>query len=167
MTRKPMHSFLAKQLGEQLLRQGLRCAVAESCTGGSLAASITDIPGSSQWFECGFITYSNESKQELLGVSPAVIGSEGAVSEAVVRAMAEGVLTHSRADVSVSISGVAGPGGGTEEKPVGTVWMAWASNAQPTAAQCFLFSGDRLAIRTQAVEESLKRLLSFICQEKL
>lgn len=156
-----MHHDLATKLGQQLLRHGLRCAVAESCTGGSLAAAITDIPGSSQWFDCGFITYSNESKQQLLGVSPNVITSEGAVSEAVVRAMAEGVLTHSRADVSVSISGVAGPDGGSEEKPVGTVWIAWASNAQPTAVQCFLFSGDRFAIRAQAVQASLEGLMKF------
>ena len=161
MTKKSMHYLLAEKLGEQLLRCGLRCAVAESCTGGSLAAAMTDIPGSSQWFDCGFITYSNQSKQQLLGVSPAVIASEGAVSEAVVRAMAEVVLTHSRADVSVSISGVAGPDGGSEEKPVGTVWMAWASNTQLTAVQRFLFSGDRLAIRTQAVQASLEGLMRF------
>lgn len=165
MSQKSMQYLLAEKLGEHLLRQGLRCAVAESCTGGSLAAAITDVPGSSQWFDCGFITYSNESKQQLLGVSPTVIASEGAVSEAVVRAMAEGVLTHSRADMSVSISGVAGPDGGSEEKPVGTVWIAWASHSQLTAVHKFLFAGDRFAIRVQAVQASVEGLIQFIYEK--
>ena len=141
------------------MSHNLCCAVAESCTGGSLAAAITDIPGSSQWFDRGFITYTNESKQQMLGVPEPMIASFGAVSEAVVRAMAEGVLANSRADVSVAISGIAGPGGGSLEKPIGTVWIAWAFNTQPTSAQCFLFPGDRLAIRQQAVLAGLDGLL--------
>lgn len=156
------HSIIythAKKLGEVLLGQDLRCGVAESCTGGGLAAAITDVPGSSQWFDRGFITYSNESKQQMLGVTQKMIGLFGAVSEAVVRAMAEGVLRNSRADVSVAISGVAGPDGGSLDKPVGTVWIAWGSSAKPTLARCFHFSGDRFEIRQQAVLAGLEGLI--------
>ena len=126
----------ANQLGKILLKRHLQCVVAESCTGGGVAAAVTDIPGSSQWFDRGFVTYSNASKQQMLGVPESMIASEGAVSEAVVRAMAEGALAASAAHVSVAISGIAGPDGGTLEKPVGTVWFAWASTLQPTHAQC-------------------------------
>lgn len=152
---------LAIKLGEILIQRNACCAVAESCTGGALAAAITDIAGSSQWFERGFVTYSNQSKQQMLGVPEQTILVHGAVSEPVVRAMAEGVLQHSRADVSVSISGIAGPAGGSKDKPVGTVWIAWASLGQPTIAQCFLFAGDRLAIRQQAVWIALDGLIKY------
>ena len=150
---------LAHQLGKLLLKHHLRCAVAESCTGGSLAAAITDIAGSSQWFDRGLVTYSNESKTELLGIPESVIFSQGAVSEATARAMAQGMLAISKAQVSVSITGIAGPAGGSPEKPIGTVWLAWASDSQPTHAQCYLFKGDRLAIRQQAVHVALEGLI--------
>jgi PncC family amidohydrolase len=142
---------LAKQFGDLLVRHNLRCTVAESCTGGSLAAAITDIPGSSQWFDRGFVTYTNEAKHEMLGVPKEIIASFGAVSEQVVQAMAIGALAASHADISIAISGIAGPSGGSDDKPVGTVWIAWASKVQPVSAKCFLFSGDRFAIRQQAV----------------
>lgn len=151
--------MLASKLGERLSSKNLRCVVAESCTGGSLAAAITDIPGSSQWFDRGFITYSNASKQQMLSVPERMIASEGAVSEAVVRAMAEGARAASAANISVAISGVAGPDGGSPEKPVGTVWFAWASDVSPTQTQCYLLIGDRLEIRRQAVNIALEGLL--------
>ena len=150
---------LADKLGSILLKQNLRCAVAESCTGGSLAAAITDIPGSSQWFERGFVTYSNEAKMEMLAVPAVVITSQGAVSEATARAMAEGAIAKSHAEVGLSITGIAGPGGGSIEKPVGTVWIAWADHLMPTRAQCYLFKGDRATIRQQSVQVALEGLI--------
>ncbi len=152
-------SHLAQQLGMVLLARKLRCVVAESCTGGALAAAITEIAGSSQWFERGFITYTNEAKIELLAVPHSVISSQGAVSEGTVRAMVRGALDASHADVSVAISGVAGPGGGSPDKPVGTVWLAWACENKPIRAQCYLFKGDRKRIRQQAVEAALEGLI--------
>ncbi len=150
---------LAEKLGQLLLQRKLRCAVAESCTGGSLAATITDVAGSSQWFDRGFVTYTNEAKEEVLAVSADMIAREGAVSEATVCAMAEGTIACSHAKVSAAISGIAGPGGGTPKKPVGTVWIAWAGNLQPTHAQCYFFEGDRAAIRQQAVQAALEGLI--------
>ena len=150
---------IAEKLGNILLAHKLYCTVAESCTGGGLAAAITDIPGSSQWFERGFITYTNEAKMEMLSVPENIIASQGAVSEATVRSMAEGAIQYSHADVRVAISGIAGPGGGSLEKPVGTVWIAWAGNARPISAHCYLFVGDRIAIREQAVLVALEGLI--------
>jgi nicotinamide-nucleotide amidase len=150
---------LSNQLGQVLLRHGLRCVTAESCTGGGLSAAITEIPGSSQWFDRGFVTYTNQAKRQMLGVPDAVIASFGAVSEAVVRSMAEGALLVSEADISVAISGVAGPDGGSLEKPVGTVWLAWAGLSAPTKAVGYCFAGDRLSIRQQAVETALEGLI--------
>ncbi len=154
---------LSRDLGHRLLSQSRCCAVAESCTGGGIAAAITDIPGSSQWFDRGFVTYTNASKHEMLDVPESLIIAHGAVSEAVVRAMADGALIHSHADMSVAVSGVAGPGGGSLEKPVGTIWFAWASHLQPTQTDCFTLSGDRLAIRQQAVHIALNGLLTRCC----
>lgn len=151
---------LAEQLGAILLKRKLRCAVAESCTGGALAAAITDVPGSSQWFDRGFVTYTNPSKQELLGVPKQVITLHGAVSEETVRYMAEGAVARSDAFVSASISGIAGPSGGSIDKPVGTVWIAWAGDYQPTHAECFLFKGNRAAVREQAVKAALRGLIN-------
>ena len=151
--------MLAEKLGAILLSRNLKCAVAESCTGGSLAAAITDIPGSSQWFDRGFVTYSNESKQQMLGVSADLIASDGAVSEAVVRAMAEGAIKTSSASISVAISGVAGPDGGSLEKPVGSVWIAWADALHATQAQYYWFAGDRQAVGQQAITVALKNLI--------
>ncbi|MEW6446410.1 MAG: CinA family protein [Pseudomonadota bacterium] len=150
---------LACRLGQALAERGMRLAVAESCTGGWLAKAVTDMPGSSAWFDRGFITYSNLSKQEMLGVSEAVLQAHGAVSEACVRAMAEGALVHSPADVSVAISGIAGPGGATPGKPLGVVWVAWARHGAETSARMFHFKGDREAVRAQAVVAGCEGLL--------
>ena len=157
---------LAERLGSALLKRKLNCAVAESCTGGSLAAAMTDIPGSSQWFERGFVTYSNKAKTDMLGVDHFIIASEGAVSESTVRAMAEGALIHSEADVSIAITGIAGPAGGGPDKPVGTVWIACALDLRLTKAQCYLFKGDRAAIRQQAVQTALDELMRLILNKE-
>ncbi len=150
------------RLAEQLIRHGLLLAVAESCTGGWLAKVCTDISGSSNWFDRGFVTYSNSAKQQMLGVSGQTLQVEGAVSEAVVIEMVTGVLQQSDAHIAVSISGVAGPGGGTEEKPVGTVWFAWKRTSMPAVAGCCHFDGDRNEVRRQAVERALQGLLEIV-----
>ncbi len=154
---------LARRLGDRLLGLDLRITCAESCTGGWIAKTLTDIPGSSQWFERGFVTYSNEAKQELLGVPATMIQRHGAVSEPCVRAMTEGALRHSHAQVAVAVSGIAGPGGGSPEKPVGLVWLAWENAATGrTQAREHHFSGDREAIRRQAVAAALQGLLRLL-----
>lgn len=145
------------QLSVQLQARGWMLATAESCTGGMIAAACTDLPGSSQWLERGFVTYSNAAKTELLGVPALLIEQHGAVSEQVVRAMAQGAIQHSQAQASVAVSGVAGPGGGTNEKPVGTVWIAWAVQAQ-VHTQHYRFQGDRAAIRQQTTLHALLQL---------
>lgn len=150
------------QLAELLTQQGLLLAVAESCTGGWLAKVCTDISGSSNWFDRGFVTYSNRAKQQMLGVNEQTLLLEGAVSEAVVIEMVTGVLQHSDARVAVSISGVAGPDGGTDEKPVGTVWFAWKRTSMPVVTCCHHFDGNRNDIRHQAVERSLQGLLDLV-----
>lgn len=150
---------LAEKLGKVLILRKLFCTVAESCTGGSLAAAITDIPGSSQWFERGFITYSDVAKSEMLAVPDTILASHGAVSQPTVCAMAEGAIEASHSHVSVAISGIAGPSGGTPEKPVGTVWLAWAGGFTPTYADCYFFEGDRAAIREKAVHVALEGLI--------
>ena len=144
------------QLGEQLLAQNLILATAESCTGGWLSKIITDIDGSSRWFECALVTYSNQSKRDLLGVSQASLDQFGAVSLPVVKQMVLGLLDRCNANLGVSISGIAGPGGGSAEKPVGTVWMAWAKPGVVIESMKFEFSGDRELVRLQAVAEALK-----------
>jgi len=149
------------QISLRLKAQGHRLAVAESCTGGLLAAACTHQSGSSDWFDRGFVTYSNDAKSELLGVPGALIDAEGAVSEAVVRAMADGVLRHSQAQVSVAVSGVAGPTGGSAAKPVGTVWFAWCVGGE-THSEMQHFPGDRAAVRAAAVRYALQRLLSHL-----
>jgi nicotinamide-nucleotide amidase len=150
---------LARCLGDALFAREWRAATAESCTGGLIAASLTDIPGSSAWFDRGFVTYSNAAKRELLGVQPDTLAGHGAVSEAVVREMAEGALARSDSQLAVAVSGIAGPGGATPEKPLGTVWLAWAGPGMATRARCFQFDGDRQAVRRQAVEAALQGLL--------
>lgn len=146
--------------GEQLIAslraKGLKLATAESCSGGLIAAALTEIPGSSDVFERGFITYSNEAKMEMLGMPKGVLDRHGAVSAAVAVAMAEGALRHSKADVSVAVTGIAGPAGGSEAKPVGLVYIAAARRGTPAAAQRFLF-GDigRGAVRAASVREAL------------
>ncbi len=141
---------------------GLRVATAESCTGGLVAAALTAVPGASDSMERGFVTYSNEAKTELLGVPAALIAAHGAVSEAVARAMAEGALAHARADAAVSITGIAGPGGGSREKPVGTVHFAACRRNGPTLHRHRLFSGDRDAVRLQAALEALDLLAAIL-----
>lgn len=149
---------LAEELAHDLRQAGLALATAESCTGGWLAQVLTSVPGSSLWFERGFITYSNISKREMLGVSTGTLARHGAVSEQTARAMAEGALKHSHADLAVSITGIAGPGGGTPDKPVGTVCLAWVRHNQETRSQTQHFSGDRDSVRRQAVAAALAGL---------
>ncbi len=156
---------LAFELGSYLLKQHWQCAVAESCTGGSLAAAMTDCPGSSQWFDRGFITYSNQAKQQMLAISEDIITRFGTVSEETARAMAEGALHASAAQITVAITGIAGPGGGSTEKPIGTVWIAWASCSEPTRATCYSFKGNRTKIRQQSVIKALRGLI-FCLTEK-
>lgn len=150
---------LAVELGDTLHALQWQLAVAESCTGGWLAKVITDISGSSQWFDRGFVTYSNISKTDMLGVSEAILQLHGAVSLATATAMANGALQYSRADLTVAITGIAGPGGGTLEKPVGTVWFAWARRDGKLETAQHVFTGDRIAIRRQAVCTALEGLL--------
>lgn len=150
---------LAQDLGVRLQERKLLCSVAESCTGGSLAAAITAIEGSSKWFDCGFITYSNEAKEEMLNVGHQVLAQYGAVSEETAQEMALGAIINSNATISVAITGIAGPGGGSKEKPVGTVWIAWAGNFKPLKVQRFIFQGDRTSIREQAVKTALQGLI--------
>lgn len=150
---------LALELGRLLRARDLRVAAAESCTGGLIAASITSIPGSSEWFERGFVTYSNEAKREMLGVAPALLEAHGAVSEPVAIAMAEGALAHSTADVAVSVTGIAGPGGATPGKPVGMVCFGFARRGTPASAMTRQIAGSRTAVRTRSVEVALRRLI--------
>lgn len=150
---------LAERLGHLLLERGEWLAAAESCTGGWLAQSVTAIAGSSTWFDRGFVTYSNAAKVDMLGVSESALERHGAVSEAVARSMAQGVLAHSRADWSVAITGIAGPGGGSPEKPVGTVCFAWARKDGGCEAQTVRFSGDRASVREQSVHRALSGLI--------
>jgi len=150
---------LSSCVGQALRERKLLLACAESCTGGWVAEAVTAIAGSSQWFERGYVTYSNAAKQELLGVKAETLRREGAVSEAVVREMAAGALRRSHAHVALSISGVAGPGGGSPDKPVGTVCFAWALRGGAPEAETKHFSGDREAVRRQAVMHALRGLL--------
>ena len=157
----PLH-VLPVRLGETLHQNGKLLTLAESCTGGWIAKVLTDVSGSSGWFDRGFVTYSNESKQEMLGVEEEILRMHGAVSEPVVRAMALGALEQSRADLSVAVSGIAGPGGGTDEKPVGTVWFAWAEQNGEVFAQRNQFDGDRESVRLQAVIAALAGLFDLV-----
>lgn len=158
MTDDVVLNLLAERVAGQLIARDSCLATAESCTGGWIAKCCTDLAGSSQWFERGFVTYSNQAKQEMLAVKPSTLATHGAVSEAVVIEMATGALMHSRADVAVAVSGIAGPGGGTDEKPVGTVWLAWATE-QAVISHGMLFTGDRESIRRQTVEKALQGIL--------
>lgn len=144
-------------ISKALLARGEMLATAESCTGGLIAAACTDLAGSSQWFERGFVSYSNAAKTELLGVPAALIEAHGAVSEPVARAMAEGALAHSHAQASLAVTGVAGPTGGSDAKPVGTVWFAWCV-AGRTHSQQLCFGGDRSAVRSATVQHALTQL---------
>ncbi|MEE9160419.1 MAG: CinA family protein [Gammaproteobacteria bacterium] len=152
----------AEQLAEILLKTSNKLVTAESCTGGGLAEILTRLPGSSAWFERGFITYSNESKQEILSVPIETLEQFGAVSEETASAMAKGALENSRADYSVAITGIAGPDGGTEDKPVGTVCFAWYSKNGDSSSTQICFDGDRLKIRQQACRLAMQGLIDLL-----
>jgi len=147
------------QIAEELLARKLMLVVAESCTGGGVAHALTSLAGSSAWFERGFVTYSNRSKEQMLGVGGDLIAHHGAVSLKVVEAMALGALVHSEGQVSLAISGIAGPGGGTGDKPVGTVCFSWVLKDISFLSQLIVFKGDRNSIREQAVAFGLQGLL--------
>jgi nicotinamide-nucleotide amidase len=152
---------LASKLGGALTARGWRLAAAESCTGGWIAKALTDVAGSSQWFEGGVVAYSNAAKIGLLGVPGEVLAAHGAVSEPVVQAMAEGARSRFAADLAVAVSGIAGPQGGTENKPVGTVHFAWAAPGGVTAARR-IYAGGREAVRRQTVALALERLVELV-----
>ncbi|RRJ85084.1 CinA family protein [Aestuariirhabdus litorea] len=155
---------LAHRVGQALEASGAILATAESCTGGGVATAITEVAGSSNWFDAGFVTYSNAAKQRMLGVSEQTLAHAGAVSEAVVMEMTAGALERSGATVAVAVSGVAGPGGGSAEKPVGTVWVAWQQRGHPALARRFQFSGGRRSVREQTVVAALEGILALICR---
>ncbi len=147
---------LVAELAKHCLDKKIKLATAESCTGGMLASALVSLPGSSNWYDGGVVSYSNEMKESLLNVPLAVIEKEGAVSKVVAELMAEGVLQHCHADIAVAITGIAGPGGGTTEKPVGTVWFAWAHRNGEVHAEIKCFQGDRTQIREQAVINAIE-----------
>lgn len=150
---------LVQALAKLMLDRGLSLVTAESCTGGLIAKLVTDLAGSSAWFERGYVTYSNAAKLELLGVSETILRDHGAVSAETVRAMAEGALRHSHADLSLAVSGIAGPEGGTVDKPVGLVWLAWCRRGQHAEPEQYRFEGDRESVRLQAADAALRGLL--------
>jgi nicotinamide-nucleotide amidase len=154
---------LSARVGRALQARGLLLTTAESCTGGGVAQAITEIAGSSEWFDCGFITYSNASKTEMLDVPAALFAQHGTVSEEIAAAMAEGALANSNAHVSLSTTGIAGPGGAVPGKPVGTVCFGW-TKGDHTHTERLVFSGDRQAVRQQTVAHSLKGLLRMLEQ---
>ncbi|HIK74167.1 MAG TPA: CinA family protein [Alcanivorax sp.] len=149
----------ASELGKILQQRRLSVVTAESCTGGGIARLLTDDAGASGWFERGFVTYSNLSKEEMLGVPRTTLETHGAVSEETVLAMARGALRHSNGDVSISVSGVAGPDGGTPEKPVGTVWIGWGLGDGVTEARHYLFPGDRDEVRSRSMMAAIEGLI--------
>ncbi len=152
---------LCTQLAALLKERGFKLATAESCTGGLIAAACTDLSGSSDWFERGWVTYSNEAKTQALGVDAALIAEHGAVSEVVARAMAFGAIRHSLAQVSVAVTGVAGPTGGSPAKPVGTVWFGFSVDGRLTS-ETRRFDGDRAAVRAATVQHALQRLIELL-----
>ena len=151
-------------LAQALRGAGLKLATAESCTGGLIAAACTAVAGSSDWFERGFVSYSNAAKTELLGVDAALIATQGAVSLDAAQAMAEGALAHSHADLAVAVTGIAGPSGATPGKPVGTVWLAVAQRGGVTHTELLQLNGDRASIREQTVQYALQRLIAALVQ---
>jgi len=149
-----------ERLGAVLLKKGWRLVLAEPCTGGGVAAAVTEVPGASAWFECGYVVYANSAKQRDLGVSGELIESNGAVSDAVVRAMVTGLLARTQGDIGAAISGVAGPDGGSKDKPVGTVYFGFALKSGRLETEHKHFKGDRQQVRLQAVDYCLHRLVS-------
>ncbi|GIX37652.1 CinA family protein [Silanimonas lenta] len=159
----PDDAALAAQgraLAEILLARRQLVCTAESCTGGWIAKTLTDIPGSSAWFDCGMVAYSYEAKQAMLGVRPQTLEKEGAVSRETVIEMVSGALVHSAATLAVAVTGIAGPGGGTPEKPVGTVWIGWKRRGGYPRAEVFHFAGDREAVRRQTIAAALRGLVA-------
>jgi len=152
---------ICEQLAVQLQARGWMMATAESCTGGLIAGACTDLSGSSAWIDCGFVTYSNEAKMAMLGVDAALLKQHGAVSEPVAAAMAAGAVARSRARAAVAVTGIAGPTGGSKDKPVGTVWFCWNVDGQ-LATECRRFDGDRAAVRAATVQHALQRLLDLL-----
>lgn len=157
-----MDLTLAKRVGERLLAHKATLVTAESCTGGGLAYAITSIPGSSQWFDRAYVTYTNQAKMTMLGVDSELLDQYGAVSKEVALQMAEHALRLSHATWSIAVTGIAGPDGGTPDTPVGTVWIAWASQAGFSEATVYHFMNDRLAVREQAIDEALRRFQSIL-----
>lgn len=153
---------LARALGRACVARAVLVTTAESCTGGGVAEAITRIPGSTRYFERGFVTYGNDAKEQLLGVSHATLRAHGAVSEATAREMAEGALARSGARLSVAITGIAGPGGAVPGKPVGLVWFAWAQGGGPTQTRAFVFRGGRERVRRQSVAVALQGFLDLL-----
>jgi len=153
---------LARRVGESLVARRLMLATAESCTGGWIAKTVTDLAGSSAWFEGAIVAYGYASKQAFLGVRPATLEAHGAVSRETVVEMVAGVLAGSAADVAVAVTGIAGPGGGTPGKPIGTVWLAWQQRGGQTIARECRFEGDREAVRRQTVAAALSGLLGIL-----
>jgi len=154
----------ALKLSETLSSKKMVLSAAESCTGGWIAKSVTDIDGSSQWFDCSIVTYSNQSKINLLGVKSETLDDHGAVSQPVVKEMVLGLLDRSNAGIGVSVSGIAGPGGGTNNKPVGTVWIAWAKPGQLIESIKYQFEGDREQVRIQAVDAAMHGVVRILNQ---
>lgn len=153
---------LASRVGAALQSHGMMLVTAESCTGGGVASAVTEIAGSSAWFDRGFVTYANQAKVEMLNVSPDTLAQFGAVSEAAVREMVAGALQHSQAQVALAVSGIAGPGGGSPEKPVGTVWFAWGIKGGVSVALLHNLAGNRTEIRAQAVRIALQGVLELL-----
>ena len=155
-------NLLATKVGAALQSHGMMLATAESCTGGGVASAVTEISGSSGWFDRGFVTYSNQAKVDMLSVSTDTLARFGAVSEATVREMVAGALRHSQAQIALAVSGIAGPGGGTAEKPVGTVWFAWGIKDGVSVARMHQLAGSRAEIRAQAVHIALQGVLELL-----
>ena len=163
----PEFSRLVRELAQCLTVKGWSLATAESCTGGWIAKCCTDLAGSSAWFERGLVSYSNRAKHDLLGVAPDVLEAEGAVSEAVAQQMAEGARRRAGVSVALSVTGIAGPDGGSADKPVGTVWFGWSLQGQAVHSDLQCFKGDRDAVRRQTVAHALSGLLALLTNERL
>ena len=157
-----VYQVLVERLASELTSRNAYIATAESCTGGWIAKVLTDMPGSSTWFEYGFVSYGNNAKRDLLNVDPAILDEFGAVSREVAEAMVGGAMEISGADLGLAVTGIAGPDGGTPEKPVGTVWMAWAARGHVGKSECHQFDGDRDTIRRVTVTTALRGVLEYL-----
>lgn len=155
-------SQLSTEVGRILVGSKFKLSTVESCTGGWIGKVLTDVAGSSSWYECGYVTYSDASKIRLVGVSPKVLRQSGAVSERVAQEMAQCSFAYTGADIALAVTGIAGPGGGTQEKPVGTVWFSWAARTGACKTERKVFAGDRKSIREQTVRFALSTLISFL-----